>query len=677
MNDEHQTPNSLIHESSPYLLQHAYNPVDWYPWGDEAFRKAAETDKPIFLSIGYSTCHWCHVMAHESFEDEEVAAVLNSDFVSIKVDREQRPDIDEVYMSVCQAMTGSGGWPLSVFMTADKEPFFAGTYFPKHGAYGRTGFIELCANIARLWNTDRQDLLKNSAIIIDHLSKQSTRSITPTDPNVLIDSSYSNLKGSFEGKFGGFSQSPKFPAPHNILFLLKYSKAYNDALALHMAEHTLIQMYRGGLYDHIGGGFSRYSTDREWLVPHFEKMLYDNALLLLAYSEAFSATNNQAYRTIIDGIANYVLRDMRSESGGFYSAEDADSEGEEGKFYVFGYDELKEKLTSDELCCLENNYGVSRQGNFEGKNILHITGSDESCDQTLQKLYDLRNKRIRPFKDTKLSVSWNGLMIEALCRAGEVTGNRDYIDRARQAADFILDKAQENGELFGSYKEGAKPTKAFLSDYANFAIGLIELYSATLELGYLKQAQSLAKRMVSLFWDDEQNRFYMTRTGDDELFIRPTDEYDGAMPSGNSRAIECLGRLARLTGDTNLSDMCDQAILSFSGIAASMPGAHVHFVASLFAKTVPFRQIIITAKKDNAEARQVYSRLQKEYLPFTTLLFYDGSLETEQAFPELTGYDTSHPFAAYVCENFACKNPVYNPDELLKQLGVPAQQTSV
>ncbi|NLY81574.1 MAG: thioredoxin domain-containing protein [Clostridiales bacterium] len=670
MNEMEKTTNKLINEASPYLIQHAHNPVNWYPWGDEAFEKAAAEDKPIFLSIGYSTCHWCHVMAHESFENEEASEVLNSGFVSIKVDREQRPDIDEVYMSACQAMTGSGGWPLSIFMTADKKPFFAGTYFPRRAAYGSVGFIELCTNISRLWNIDRPSLLKNSEVIIDYLSKESTQSGATPDSDLIIDACYSSLKSSFESKYGGFSQSPKFPAPHNILFLLKYGKANNDSDAMHMAEHTLVQMYRGGIYDHIGGGFSRYSTDREWLVPHFEKMLYDNAMLLLAYSEAFSRTKNKEYNKVIDGIANYVLRDMRSENGAFFSAEDADSEGVEGKFYVFGYEELKSEISTDELRWLESNFGVSRKGNFEGENILRITGSSGDDGKILKKLYDLRSKRTRPFKDTKISVSWNGLMIEALCRAGEVTGNRDYIDSAKQAAEFILEKVNENGELFGIYKEGAKPTKAFLSDYANFANGLIELYLATLELKYLKEAKSQAELIVSFFWDDEQSRFYMTRKGGEELFIRPKDEYDGAMPSGSSCAVKCLSSLTKLTGDTNTSNMLDKAVMGLLGSAEGMPGAYVHFISSLFDKTVPHRQIIISARKDNDQALQVYRRLQKEYLPFTTLIFYDGSLEAEQVFPQLRNYDSSHAFAAYVCENFACQSPIYNPKELLEILGL-------
>ncbi|NLY37453.1 MAG: thioredoxin domain-containing protein [Tissierellia bacterium] len=492
--------------------------------------------------------------------------------------------------------------------------------------------------------------------------------------DILIDTGYASLHRNFDDKYGGFSQSPKFPTPHNLLFLLKYAWANKNDSALHMAQQTLTQMYYGGIYDHLGGGFSRYSTDRQWLVPHFEKMLYDNALLLLAYSEAFSLTKNHEFNTIIDGIAHYALRDMQSNSGGFFSAEDADSEGEEGKFYVFEYEELKEKLLSDELRWLEENYGVSPRGNFEGKNILHITGEGKGGDTILPKLYDIRSKRPRPFKDTKISVSWNGFMIEALCRAAEVTGNKDYIHSAKKAADFILEKTKESGELFGVYIEGAKPSKAFLSDYANFANGLIELYRATLDLNYLKEAKNLASKMISLFWDDEKSCFYMTSKDDKELFLRPKDEHDGAMPSGTSCALQCLDNLTKLTGDTKLSAMYEKAANAFMSTAATMPAAYLHFISLLLENTMPHRQIIICAQKSDDEARQVYSRIQKEYLPFTTLIFYGGSFEEKQIFPELKNYDTSHGFAAYVCENFSCQSPIYTPGELLNYLSLSAEK---
>ena len=666
--------NRLIHEASPYLLQHAHNPVDWYPWGQEAFDKAMKEDKPVFLSIGYSTCHWCHVMAHESFEDKDVANVLNSGFVSVKVDREQRPDIDEVYMSVCQAMTGSGGWPLSIFMGADKRPFFAGTYFPRDTAFGRIGFIELCANVLRVWKTDRQSLLENSSRIIEHLTAQPAAGSAAEDADAVIDSGYRHLEAGFDKEHGGFSHAPKFPTPHNILFLLKYSTAKNEPKALRMAELTLESMFRGGIYDHIGGGFSRYSTDREWLVPHFEKMLYDNAMLLLAYSEAYTATKKDKYRAVIDGIAGYVLRDMRSQSGGFYSAEDADSEGVEGKFYVFGYDELKKNFSDEDMQILEKSFGVTKQGNFEGKNIINKIGLslEETQEQqdVIKKLYDMRQKRIRPFKDTKISASWNGLMIEALCRAGIATSNQSYIDSAKNAAEFIIDHMMFGEELYGIYKEGSSPTGAFLADYANFANALIALYSATLDLRYLIRALRLAKQMISQFFDENENSFYMSGKNGEELFFRAKDEYDGAMPSGSSCAVKCLHSLSELTGDDGFTQLLKRAVKSFCVTAGQMPGAYIHFLSTLLSMSTGHSQVVIAADKDSEKANNAYERLLKEHLPFTTLIRYDGSGRAKQAFPLLSAYETSSAFTAYVCENFACNKPIDSPDDLFSLLGV-------
>ena len=670
MNREHKYTNHLIGEASPYLLQHAHNPVDWYPWGEEAFQKAREEDKPVFLSIGYSTCHWCHVMAHESFEDREVAALLNEGFVSVKVDREKRPDIDEVYMSVCQALTGGGGWPLSIFMTADKKPFFAGTYYPKRGAYGRIGLIELGQNILRLWHTDRETLLKNSDAIIQHIKSDSGDSAETQNAKELIRRCHEGLKASFDREYGGFSISPKFPASHNILFLLMYAKAYQDQGALHMAEHTLQMMYRGGIFDHVGGGFSRYATDREWLIPHFEKMLYDNAMLLLAFSEALAYTEKPEYKTVIDSIARYVLRDMQAENGGFFSAEDADSQGEEGRFYAFSYDELQALLNKEELRFLETEYGISRQGNFDGKNILHRTNGGRGGEDILRKLYDYRDKRVRPFKDTKVSVSWNGLLIQALCRAGEVTGNRAYINSAKRAADFILKQTDDCGELFGIYKDGAQASTAFLADYANFATGLLSLFEASTDVSCLHAAQALAGRMVQLFWDEGERRFYMTREGDDELFVRPRDEYDGAMPSGNSRAIGLLGRLKELTGDEQFKELFNQAVNGFMPTAARKPMAHVHFVSSLLQQSRPHRQIIISADREHTEAMEAYRHLLSEYLPFTTLIYFDRSDKARKAFPLLADMNETQPFAAYICENFACQSPVYDIRAFLKKCGL-------
>lgn len=672
MSDKQHT-NRLINEASPYLLQHANNPVDWYPWGNEAFEKARIEDKPVFLSIGYSTCHWCHVMAHESFESEEVAQVLNSGFVSIKVDREQRPDIDEVYMSVCQAMTGSGGWPLSVFMTADKQPFFAGTYFPKDTMHGRIGFIELCTNILKVWKEDKQGLLKNSEQLKKHFAKPSKRDKVSVDTGELIKEGYEYLLSSFEKKYGGFSYAPKFPSPHNLLFLLRYYKASGSKKALDMTEQTLMHMYRGGIFDHIGGGFSRYSTDSRWLVPHFEKMLYDNAMLLLAYSETYAITKNQNYADIIDKTCTYVLRDMQASQGGFYSAEDADSEGVEGKYYVFSYDELEGGFSKEEMHILEECFGVTERGNFEGNNIINRIGAEledtEQAKAILKKLYELRDKRIRPFKDTKVSASWNGLMIEGLCRAGIVTQNSAYIDSAKKAADFMLTEMMRDGELFGIYKEGSEPTEAFLPDYANFANGLITLYSATLELEYLKDAVSLAKRMIAIFYDINDARFYMTREEGEELFFRPKDDYDGAMPSGNSSALMCLKSLYDITGDETFLNTLSSAVSSFVGTASKMPGAYIHILSLLQRQSAVHRQIVITGSGDKTIKETLLSLL-REYMPFTTLIYYDGSDAAKEAFSYLPSYSMDEPFAAYICENFACQSPIYSPYELLEELGI-------
>lgn len=666
--------NRLAKQVSPYLLQHANNPVDWYPWGEEAFEKAKGADKPIFLSIGYSTCHWCHVMAHESFESEEVAKLLNSSFISIKVDREERPDIDEVYMNVCQAMTGSGGWPLTIFMTADKKPFYAGTYFPKITMYGRMGITELLSKISKIWKTDRQSLLQNSEKIRSFFTQSENEHNAKLDADKIIEKGYRHIESSFDKQYGGFSHSPKFPTPHYLLFLLKYSKAHKSKDALAMAEQTLDHMYRGGIFDHVGYGFSRYSTDHKWLVPHFEKMLYDNAMLLLTYCECYSATANPKYRDIIIKICTYLLRDMLSPDGGFYSAEDADSQGEEGKFYVFDYQELNSRFSQKEMLFLEEHYGVSKQGNFEGKNILNkISGGaqeSELNDSVIAKLYEIRQKRVRPFLDTKISASWNGLMIEALIRAGVILRNLEYIESAKKAADFILQKMMGNSELFGIYKDGTRSSTGFLADYANIINALLAVYSATLEIKYLQKANSLAENMIALFWEKQEDRFYMAKKADEELFLRPKDEYDGAMPSGNASAIMCLTKLVNLTGNETFAQTLDSAIAAFADKSNTSPGSHVHFLSSLLIKSQPHRQIVLVSDKDNAQTLNTYQEITRSFLPFSTVIYYDKSSEMQTLFPELKQYKTTAPFAAYICENFACKSPVYSHEDLLNELNL-------
>ena len=666
--------NRLINETSPYLLQHAHNPVDWYPWGEEAFEKAKAEDKPVFLSIGYSTCHWCHVMAHESFEDAEVARVLNTSFVSVKVDREERPDIDEVYMNVCQAITGSGGWPLTVIMTADKVPFYAGTYLPKNTAYGRMGLMELLAKVIVMWQKDKDSLTKHSEKLDTFFNQQEETLTDTVDETKTLQKAYASIENAFDSEFGGFSYAPKFPTPHYLLFLLNYSKAYDNADALMMVEKTLDAMYRGGIFDHVEYGFSRYATDNKWLVPHFEKMLYDNAMLLLAYCQAYAVTRQQEYRDVADKTADYMLNGMRSPRGAFYSAEDADSEGEEGKYYVFDYSDLEKEFDDDELRFLEARYGLEKYGNFEGKTILNMidahieeTGIEEDV---LKKLLAIRKKRVRPFRDEKILASWNGLAIEAFAYAGMVMGEVRHIESAKQAADFILNEmTDENGALIGVYKDG-KRAKAFLADYANISNALLTLYTATLDIAYLQKARSFTNDMIRLFWEESENRFYMTKKEDEALFMRPRDDYDGAMPSGNAAAAMCMIRLYHLTGDEDIKETLDRAMAAFTPKADVSPGAHVHYLSALMKYVMPPRQVVIAADKQAREAHDAYQTVVRQFLPFTTIIYYDKSAEMDAMFPELGQYKTDKPFAAYVCENFVCRQPVYTPRELMEELGI-------
>ncbi|MDQ7785669.1 MAG: thioredoxin domain-containing protein, partial [Desulfomonilaceae bacterium] len=510
-----RTGNRLLNEKSPYLLQHAYNPVDWYPWGPEAFEKARTEQKPIFLSIGYSTCHWCHVMEHESFENEETAALMNGTFVSIKVDREERPDLDHLYMSVAQMMTGRGGWPLNVIMTPDKRPFFAGTYFPKESRFGRIGMDDLCNRIAELWSTRRDEVLQSAGKIVSAIRQVPDEQPGEAPDKSVLESAFRQLSQRFDPRRGGFGEAPKFPTPHNMLFLLRYWKRTGDSSALHMVEKTLEALRRGGVYDHVGFGFHRYSTDAEWLVPHFEKMLYDQAMLATAYLEAYQATGNDLYGRTADEIFTYVLRDMTSPQGGFYSAEDADSEGEEGKFYVWTLEEVRRILDDEEAEAVTEAFSLTADGNFReeatgritGANIPHMRKSLDQVARTLdipvehardlverarRKLFEAREKRIHPHKDDKILTDWNGLMIAALAKGARVLGKPEYARAAAQAADFILGTLRSgDGRLLHRYRDGEAGLPAHVDDYAFFIWGLLELYEASFEVKYLKTALDL------------------------------------------------------------------------------------------------------------------------------------------------------------------------------------------
>ena len=657
--------NRLANEQSGYLLQHAHNPVDWYPWGDEAFEKARTENKPVFLSIGYSTCHWCHVMAHESFENDEAAQLLNTHFVPVKVDREERPDIDTVYMNVCQAMTGSGGWPLTVIMTPDKKPFFAGTYFPLRSKYGRMGLIDLLSRLATLWKQERDTLAARAEEISAHFVETDEYGESAEAQTVLKDGAAA-LQQMFEKRFGGFSHAPKFPMPHNLLFLLADWK-YNDRQSsLDMVSATLTHMVRGGLFDHVGGGFARYSTDEKWLVPHFEKMLYDNALLLQAYAQGFAVTGDPAFKFAAEKTAAYLMRDMQMDQGGYASAEDADSEGEEGKFYVWDYDELQTVLTKDELALLESHYGVTPKGNFEGNTILNRIGikghADEADEAVLGKLFALREKRIHPFKDTKISAAWNGLAIQGMAEAGLLLDRSDYIASAQRAADFVLTyMTSDAGLICGTYMNGPGGP-AFLADYANMANALLALFKATRKLEYLEKTKALATQLLALFRDD--SGFSMTPPDAEALFMRPRDDYDGASPSGSSSAVLALVSLAHITGEPEWQDAADSAVRDLLRMAAASPPSHTYFLYALLLHTTPHRQIVIAAAADNADAARAYTALSAQYDPFTTVIWYDGEEQTDRVLPQYAPYKTDAPFAAYVCENFACQQPVFSAEEL-------------
>ncbi|HEX4926081.1 MAG TPA: thioredoxin domain-containing protein, partial [Bdellovibrionales bacterium] len=593
--------NRLANEKSPYLLQHKNNPVDWYPWGPEAFDKARREDKPIFLSIGYSTCHWCHVMEHESFEDAEVAALLNRAFVNIKVDREERPDIDHIYMTVCQMMTGSGGWPLTIVMTPDQKPFFAGTYFPKDERYGRAGMLQLVPRLEDVWKTERAKVLESADQILEFV-------VTNTRPRAgealgedVIKSSLAQLKSSFDNRHAGFGSAPKFPSPHNLMFLLRCWRRFKDGPSLDMVERTLQAMRAGGMYDQLGFGFHRYSVDRMWLVPHFEKMLYDQALLALAYLETFQATGKDDYGSTAREIFEYVLRDMKSPEGGLYSAEDADSEGVEGKFYVWDHDELKRVLTDAEFKLVSSLFNVHPEGNFNEMgepsphNILHLSGTfrenaarlgykdegvlREEWEKARQKLFAIRARRVHPHKDDKVLTDWNGLMIAALAKGAQVLDDESgrYVKGARDAFEFVITRMSApggRGRLYHRFRDGEAAIEANADDYAFMMWAAVELYHATFESRYLKHALTFAEILLEDFWDRGEGGLYFTPPRGEALIVRKKEIYDGAVPSGNAVAMWNFLRLAKLTGRAELEERANEIGKIFSSDVRSAPTAH-------------------------------------------------------------------------------------------------------
>lgn len=667
----HQKANRLINEKSPYLLQHAYNPVDWFPWGEEAFEKAKTEDKPIFLSIGYSTCHWCHVMERESFEDDEAAEVLNKHFVAIKVDREERPDIDSIYMTVCQALTGSGGWPLTILMTPDKKPFYAGTYFPKESKYGRPGLMDVLYSVEETWRKRKEELVESSNEITKAIEKSSFAERKGELSKSTLKKAFKEYKSNFDPVFGGIGDAPKFPIPHNIMFILRYYYAYEDKEALRIVEKTLESMYKGGIFDHIGFGFSRYSVDRKWLVPHFEKMLYDNALLAVTYLEAYQATKKDFYKEVAEKIFTYVLRDMTSPEGGFYCAEDADSEGEEGKFYTWDIDEVLKVLGEEDGKTFCMYYDITGHGNFENKNIPNlisqeldeIEGSEDlknKLNKLRAKLFEYREKRVHPHKDDKILTAWNGFMIAALAYGGRALKNENYTEAAEKALDFIYrNLIDDKGRLLARYRDGDAAYSAYLEDYAFLIWALIELYENTFNNDYLDKALKLNNDMTKYFWDEKQGGFYLYSKESETLIVRPKEAYDGAIPSGNSVAALNMIRLSSITGDERLEDMAQKQLEVFSGSIADLPSSHSVFLIALMYSEIGGKSVVIAGDNKGSTVKAMVNAVNNRYLPFLAAAL---NIDSEQ-------YKlVNNKPAAYICQNYSCSEPVTEIKEFINLL---------
>ena len=674
--------NSLINEKSPYLLQHAHNPVNWFPWGEEAFNKARVEDKPIFLSIGYSTCHWCHVMEKESFEDAEAAELINDAFVAIKVDREERPDIDGIYMSVCQMLTGSGGWPLTIIMTPDRKPFFAGTYFPKNDRFGKSGLLSLIPKVMDLWNNRRQEVLDSSEEITEAVKLSSKTNPRDQSGEEIFHQAFEDYKKRYDPKYGGFGSSPKFPTPHNLTFLLRYWKRYNDNSALGMVENTLTNMRLGGIYDHIGYGFHRYSTDHQWLVPHFEKMLYDQALLVPVYLEAYQATNKKLFLETAEEILSYVMREMTSPKGGFYSAEDADSEGEEGKFYLWTKDEITNLLHDDTDFAL-NLFNIKKDGNWTDPvsadknktNILHMTKTLEEIAIDLKSppgivkeklikirkyLFEQREQRIHPFKDDKILTDWNSLMITAFSKAAQVTGNEVYISFAKTGADFITEYlTDESGRLLHRYRDEDSSIPANLDDYAFYIQALLDLYETSFSIDNLDKAKYLLDLTINDFWDKETGGFFFSARGGTELIANQKEIYDGAIPSGNSIMILNLLRMSKITTNAEYEEKAWMINRAFSSIISKSPSAFSQALSGFDFAFGPSFEIVISSNEYDHNANVMVKEIRRNYLPAKIVILKTASNNLQKIAPYVSGQNPINGKATvYLCRNFSCDYPI-------------------
>ncbi len=674
----HDTPkhtNRLIHETSPYLLQHAHNPVDWYPWGGEALERAKQEQRPILLSIGYSACHWCHVMERESFENEEIAAVMNELFINIKVDREERPDLDEIYMNAVQIMTRQGGWPMTVFLTPDLKPFYGGTYYPPTDRHGRPGFPKVMHAVSEAFNDKHTQILQQAEQITTHLAQMSN----VADPHhhelteELMTKAFQNYRSQFDSRHGGFGNAPKFPPSMGLPFLLRYWHHSGNANALEMVELTLEKMARGGMYDQLGGGFHRYSTDAHWLVPHFEKMLYDNAQLVVAYFEAYQATQKPFYRDIATETLDYVLREMYdAENGGFYATQDADSEGVEGKFFVWEPNDVEDIIGEENADIFCEYYDITPQGNFEGENILHVQVPPDIFARKLrmdpdelealltdgkQKLFEAREKRIKPGLDDKILTSWNGIMIRSMAMGYQLTGKPEYLEACEKSADFILTTlSQDNGLLLRTYRDGKSHLNAYLEDYSYFIAGLIALYEASFEPRWLTEAERLAHIMIDQFGDDAGDGFFFTGKAHETLIVQSKSAYDGATPSGASMAIHSLLRLAKHLDTAEFHDKAVETLLLYFHQMEGTPSGSGQLLCELaFLLSTP-KEIAIVGRKGDAKTEAMLTALHSIYQPNKIVALSESA--DEQTFPLLASKpQVDNTATAYVCENYVCQAP--------------------
>ncbi len=678
-------PNKLANEKSPYLLQHAENPVDWYPWGKEAFEKAKKEDKPVFLSIGYATCHWCHVMAHESFEDEQIAELMNRAFVNIKVDREERPDIDNTYMTICQMLTGQGGWPLTIIMTPDKKPFFAATYIPKESWQSRIGMTDLIPQIENAWQNRRNEINNSIDKILDNFSK--TLHISSSGEQLKEESlqnTFKELQNRYDEQFGGFGSSPKFPSPHILIFLMHLHRAKGNEKALEVAVHTLRQMRLGGIFDHVGGGFHRYSTDREWLLPHFEKMLYDQAMLMMAYTLGWQHTSKSLFKETVYSIVGYLEKQLLSETGAFYSAEDADSEGEEGKFYVWTAKEIEKVLSQEEADLFKAHFNISDEGNFHdeatgrrtSRNIPHLTeeisdGDSDKISAILNKLEQARGNRVRPLLDDKILTDWNGLMIAALSRAGAAFQDPELTGLAEDAWSFIRQKMLSgNNTLLHRYKDGDAGIDGMADDYAFSIWGLIELYQATFKIEYLEDALELNVTFQEAFRDSKHGGYFFTHEKGEELLGRQKEIYDGAMPSSNSVQMMNNLRLARLTGDTSLERKAIQDLNSFAAQINHTASGYTHALQSLYLTGGYSYEIILAQKTADKKTQSFLNEIRQKPLlePAIHLKTDENRKSLSGIAPYTSDYRVEEEPSVYICKNFTCDLPVRKLSELDKKL---------